>query len=301
MSNDPICSSVDTSVWAWDLFSYSVWALLAPGWKVGYINSGHNPLSIFLHSRVQMRDLQSFEFYYTAAVRQMIQQRVIHQKELENLIHRLKGPPAETSFQQTIDMQLWHLKQQWRSESILSDIDGWSFSSGWRMTRKTNWELKPFPHIQPGHGEAQLHLSVYMKMLCSASVFISMTFFFQETPDQQMAWLLLTEFPQRPISSAMESITDSNLLPKIFFNALLQNPGPAVYCGLLYCDSYPILIKLSLWKSYPKSNFHFLINSDVPSPLWDIVKTLLAVSNKSALSYQQACWWYLGSQLLTIT
>ena len=191
MSNDPIGSSVDTSDWAWDLFSCSVWALLAPGWKVGYVNSGHNPLSICLHSLVQMCDLQSFEFYYTAAVRQMIQQRVIHQKELENLIHRLihrlKGPPAETTFQQTIDMRLWHLKQQWRSELILSDIDGQSFSSGWRMTTKTNWELKPFPHIQPGHGEAQLHLSVYMKMmLCYASVFISMTLFFQESPDQQM-------------------------------------------------------------------------------------------------------------------
>lgn len=65
---------------------------------MGYINSGHNPLSIFLHYRVQMCDLQSFEFYYTAAVRQMIQQSVIPQKELENLIHRLKGPPAEQLF-----------------------------------------------------------------------------------------------------------------------------------------------------------------------------------------------------------
>ena len=39
--------------------------------------------------------------------------------------------------------------------------------------------------------------------------------FFQEYPAWKMAWLLIIEFSQRPISSSAEIITDANLPPKI--------------------------------------------------------------------------------------
>lgn len=131
---------------------------VAPAWQVSYTHSGHNPLK------------PEFWSCCTAAVCQMIQQRALHQKELEN--------PTDTQVERTISRYLTHNYGTLNSSEDL----GWYFqllvASPSVQDEEWQTELKPFPHTQPGHREIKLHLSVYMKMmLCYASVFISMTIF----------------------------------------------------------------------------------------------------------------------------
>lgn len=227
---------MDFSDRAWDLFLYLAWAFLAPGWEVNYTNPGNSPsLCLCLCTSVQVCDLQGFKCWCIAAMRQMIQPKVMQKKELENLTRRLNTYPQKlggrNNYPQTTDMQLWYLKQRWRSGLMFSDLDGLNFSLGWIMTTRTNWEWKPStPTPSPDTENPKLHLSVLINMTLSyTSVFISMTLFFQESPPPGK-WLdwALQDIPKD--SSTLQWKASPKICTQRFFQCLASKSWP---CHLL--------------------------------------------------------------------
>lgn len=163
---------------------------------MSYTNSGHNALNPELWSCC------------TVAVCQMIQQRVLHQKELEN--------PTDTQVERTISRYLSHNYDTlnnsedlgWYSQLLVAspsvqakewETENWNhFPTRSLDTEKSNYTLVPI-----------------WRWRCATLLSALAWLFFQEYPAWKMAWLLTIEFSQRPVSSSAESITDSNLPPKV--------------------------------------------------------------------------------------
>lgn len=220
---------MDFSDCAWDLLFYLVWAFLAPGWKVNYAHSGHTPsLCICLCTSVQMCDLQSFKCCCIPAMHQMIQQKVMQKKELENLTHRLKQLSPETGRLKQLSTGDWHaIMIPQTAVKIWIDVLRYWWSDlqfGLNNDHKDQQRTETiYPTLRPGTENPKLHLRVLIKMtLCYTSVFISMTLFFPRVSSpRQMAWLVIAGFSQRLINSSMESIT-KNLHPKILWMLCLK-------------------------------------------------------------------------------